>query len=163
MRKVLDLFARRYKHITISIQNVADRPAIHLSGDQVRVTALGVVLIMGAFFITGHPLFPAFLILDFYIRAFTSLNYSPLSWLALRIVRIIGPEPVWISKGPKIFAARLGFLLSLIITLTYLLSMPLLAGVIGGTLVLFAFLECGLNFCAGCWVYTYVVYPLVRK
>ena len=109
--------------------------------NQVRVTALGVVLIMGAFFITGHPLFPAFLILDFYIRAFTSLNYSPLSWLALRIVRIIGHEPVWISKGPKIFAARLGFLLSLIITLTSLLSMPLLASVIGGTLVLFAFLE----------------------
>jgi hypothetical protein len=118
---------------------------------------------MGAFFITGHPLFPAFLILDFYIRAFTSLNNSPLSWLAQRMVRAIGPGPVWINKGPKIFAARLGFLLSLVITLTSLFSMPLLASIMGGSLVLFAFLECGLNFCAGCWVYTYVVYPLVRK
>lgn len=131
--------------------------------NQVRVTALAVVLVMGAFFITGHPLFPAFLILDFYIRAFTSMKNSPISWLSQRMVRAIGPQPVWINKGPKIFAARLGFVLSLIITLASLFSMPLLSNVIGGGLVLFAFLECGLNFCAGCWVYTYVVFPLVRK
>jgi hypothetical protein len=43
-----------------------------------------------------------------------------------------------------------------------LLGWSLFAYISGSTLVLFAFLECGLNFCAGCWVYTYVVYPLVR-
>lgn len=131
--------------------------------NQVRVTALGVVLVMGAYFVTAHPLFPAFLILDFYIRAFTSMRSSPLSWMARQMVRAIGPQPVWINKGPKIFAARLGFILSIIITLSSLFSLPLLSYVIGGGLVLFAFLECGLNFCAGCWVYTFVVFPLVRK
>ena len=46
-------------------------------------------------------------------------------------------------------------------SLAYFLEEP--DRLLGTTLVAFAFLECGLNFCAGCWVYTYVVYPLVRK
>jgi hypothetical protein len=71
--------------------------------NRVRVTALGVVFVMGAYFVTGFALFPA------------------------------------------------------------LLHWSLLAYISGSVLVLFAFLECGLNFCMGCWVYSYLVYPLVRK
>ena len=131
--------------------------------NRVRATAMGVVLIMGAFLITGKVIFPAFLALDFAIRAFTNLKFSPLSWLAYHFVNVIGTRPVPIPKAPKVFAARIGFLLTALSTLTALLGMPLLSVILGTTLVAFAFLECGLNFCAGCWVYTYVVYPLVRK
>lgn len=131
--------------------------------NSVRATALGVVLIMGLFFMTGNQIFPAFLAVDFYIRAFTKLRYSPLSWLASLFVSAIGTSPVWIPKAPKVFAARIGFLLTFITTVSSLLGMPLLAVITGTTLIGFAFLECGLNFCAGCWVYTFVVYPLVRK
>ncbi len=45
--------------------------------NQVRVTALGVVTMMGAFFMTGYVIFPALLAVDFFIRAFTTLKYSP--------------------------------------------------------------------------------------
>lgn len=131
--------------------------------NMVRATALGVILMMGAYFWTGMAIFPAFLVLDFYIRAFTKLPYSPISWLANRFVKGMGTQAVWIDKAPKIFAARIGLLLTLISTAAALLGLSLTAYVAGSTLVLFAFLECGLNFCAGCWVYTYVVYPLVRK
>ena len=131
--------------------------------NKVRVTALGVIGIMGAFFMTGYVIFPAFLAVDFFIRAFTSLTYSPLSWISYIFVKSLGTSEVWIDKAPKIFAARIGFLLTFITTVSSLLGMPLLAIVMGTTLVAFAFLECGLNFCAGCWVYTYIVYPLVRK
>ena len=131
--------------------------------NRVRVTAFGVVITMGAFFLTGNPLFPALLAMDFYIRAFTRLKYSPLSWLAHLFVRAIGTQPVWIDKAPKMFAARVGLLLTTITTAAAIIGMPSLAVVTGATLVGFAFLECGLNFCAGCWVYTYVVFPLIRK
>lgn len=130
--------------------------------NRVRVTALGVILTMGLFFITGNAIFPALLSVDFYLRAFTRLPYSPISWLAHLFVRQMGTRPVWIDKAPKIFAARIGLLLTFITSLAALLGWNMLAYVTGSTLVLFAFLECGLNFCAGCWVYTYVVYPLVR-
>jgi len=131
--------------------------------NRVRVTALGVIMIMGAFFLTGNVIFPALLVVDFFIRAFTNLKYSPLSWLSHLFVKSFGTQPVWIDKAPKVFAARIGFLLSFIISVAALLGLPLLAYVTSATLVIFAFLECGINFCAGCWVYTYVVYPLVRK
>jgi hypothetical protein len=61
------------------------------------------------------------------------------------------------------FAARVGLFLTVITALSSLFGYSIAASVVGTTLVLFAFLECGINFCAGCWVYTYVVYPLVRK
>lgn len=131
--------------------------------NRVRATAFGVIVTMGAFFLTGNVLFPAFLASDFFIRAFTRLKYSPLSWLGHLFVVAIGTKPLFIDKAPKVFAARIGFLLTTITTIAALAGMPLLAAVVGLTLVGFAFLECGLNFCAGCWVYTYVVYPLVRK
>jgi hypothetical protein len=131
--------------------------------NRVRATAMGVVLIMGAFLFTGELLFGAFLAMDFGIRAFTKLKYSPLSWLAHHFVNAIGTRAVPIPKAPKVFAARIGFLLTSLSTLFALLGMPYLSLILGTTLVGFAFMECGLNFCAGCWVYTYVVYPLVRK
>ncbi len=131
--------------------------------NRVRATALGVIITMGAFFITGYEIIPAFLAVDFYIRAFTKLKYSPLSWLAKQLVDAIGTKPVLIPKAPKVFAARIGFLLTFLTTVSAMLGMSFFAIILGTTLVSFAFLECGLNFCAGCWIYTYVVYPLVRK
>ncbi|MFH0759334.1 MAG: DUF4395 domain-containing protein [Bacteroidota bacterium] len=131
--------------------------------NRVRVTAFGVVILMGAFFIFDNPIFPAILVVDFFIRAFTGLKYSPLSWLGHLFVKVMGTQPVWIDKAPKVFAARVGFLLTALTTAAAITGLPMLAMIAGITLVGFAFLECGLNFCAGCWVYTYVVYPLVRK
>jgi len=134
-----------------------------LDENRVRATALGVVITMGAFFVTGSALFPALLVVDFFVRAFTSLSYSPLSYLAQLFVKIIGTQPVLIDKAPKMFAARIGLIFTLITTLGAFLDWTLLAYISGSVLVLFAFLECGLNFCMGCWLYTYVVYPLARK
>ena len=131
--------------------------------NRVRVTAMGVIITMGAFFATGNALFPALLVVDYFIRAFTRLTYSPLGWLAHLFVKAMGTKAVLIDKAPKVFAARIGLLLTSITSLGALMYWPLLAYISGSVLVLFSFLECGLNFCTGCWLYTYVVYPLVRK
>jgi len=131
--------------------------------NRVRMTAFGMILLMGVYFVTGNPLFSALAGLDFFVRAFTKLPYSPISWLAYQIVKRMGTQPVWIDKAPKMFAARIGLLLTLITTAAAMMGWSLTAYIAGSTLVLFAFLECGLNFCAGCWVYTYVVFPLVRR
>ena len=131
--------------------------------NRVRATALLVVFTMGAYFVTGSALFPALMVVDFFIRAFTRLKYSPLSFVAYHFVQVIGTQAVLIDKAPKVFAARIGLILTSITTLGALLHFTLLAYISGSVLVIFAFLECGLNFCMGCWLYTFVVYPLVRK
>ncbi len=129
----------------------------------VRATALLVILGMGGFLLTGNVIFPALLAVDFFIRAFTRLKYSPLSWTGKQFVRSLDLDPVWIDKAPKVFAARIGFLLTALASMAVMFQFTYAAYALGATLVVFAFLECVLNFCAGCWVYTWVVYPLVRK
>ena len=77
-----------------------------LDENRVRITALGVVFIMGSYFITGFKILPAILVVDFYIRAFTRLKYSPLSYLSYLLVKAINAPPVYIDKAPKMFAAE---------------------------------------------------------
>jgi hypothetical protein len=131
--------------------------------NRVRATALGVVLLLGAYFVSGAMLIPALLMLDFFIRAFTRLKFSPLSYLGQLFVTMMGTQEVLIPKAPKVFAARIGFLFISLTLLGALLNWSLLVFISGSTLILFAFLECGLNFCMGCWVYTLLVYPLFGK
>lgn len=128
----------------------------------VRITALFVVLLLALFLILPNPVIPALLLIDFFIRAFTKLRYSPLSWLASRVVHAIGLPLVEIDKAPKVFAARIGVLFSVLVLGFSLAGLTIPAIFAAGVLTLFASLECGLNFCAGCWVYTYVVIPIYK-
>ncbi|MEX0988599.1 MAG: DUF4395 domain-containing protein [Bacteroidales bacterium] len=128
----------------------------------VRITASGVILLTGVFILFPNPYIPLYLAIDFYIRAFTNAKYSPLSWAATGISRVAGIKPAWIDKAPKIFAARVGLLFSLLMFGLTVAGFSTAAISTASVLVLFAFLECVLNFCAGCWVYTYIVMPVYR-
>ncbi len=128
----------------------------------VRFTALWVVLFTGITILFPNFFIPAYLVLDFYLRSFTKARYSPLSWISMYIVKSLKLKPHLIDKAPKIFAARMGFSLSVLMTLAALLNFNIALISIGAVLMLFAFLECGINFCAGCWVYTYIVLPLYK-
>lgn len=129
----------------------------------VRITAFWVVMLTALFIAVPNPIIPLFLAFDFYIRAFTKSNYSPLSWMSAGIARSLHLTPVLIDRAPKIFAARIGLLFSILMLALFIGGFPVVAIITGSILVLFAFLECGLNFCAGCWVYTYVVLPIYRQ
>ncbi len=128
----------------------------------VRITASWVVLLSVIFIAIPNSFIPIYLMLDFYIRAFTKLKYSPLSWISAGISRGLKLTPGFIDRAPKIFAARIGLLFSIMMFAMSTFGFIVPAETIAGVLVLFAFLECGLNFCAGCWVYTYIVIPLYR-
>ncbi|MCF8224893.1 MAG: DUF4395 domain-containing protein [Bacteroidales bacterium] len=129
----------------------------------VRTTALWVVIITGIFLLIPNPYIPLFMVIDFYIRAFTRLSYSPLSWISKRIVGYFNFKVHLIDKAPKIFAARIGFFFSFMIAAFALAGLTIPAFIFASILILFAFFECGINFCAGCWVYTYVVLPWASR
>jgi hypothetical protein len=129
----------------------------------VRITAFWVIMLTGLFIIFPNPYIPLYLAIDFYIRAFTKSRYSPLSWISAGIARSLRLSPRWIDKAPKIFAARVGFLFAVMISAFTLSGVSVAATSSASVLVLFAFLECGLNFCAGCWVYTYIVLPVYKE
>jgi hypothetical protein len=106
--------------------------------------------------------FFVFLLIDFYIRAFTELKFSPVSYLSSKLVNVLnfGIKPV--GKAQKMFAARLGFVMTLLITVLLLLNLTTPALVVGGILVIFAALEFVLGICVGCIIYTYIVLPFYK-
>lgn len=102
-----------------------------------------------------------FLAIDFFIRAFT-VYPSPLAFVAKKIVHASGFKSKPIFAPPKKFAALLGFVFSVSITLL-LLGYTYTAIVIGVVLIVCAVLESVFNICLGCYVFNWIVAPISRN
>lgn len=128
-----------------------------------RTNALiGIVLLLSGFALNS-VLFFVFLLADFYVRAFTNAKYSPISFLSHRLVDALNLNKKQIGKAPKIFAARIGFLMTLIVTVLFLFNLHTAALIVGGILIFFATLEFALAVCMGCIMYTYLVLPFYKS
>jgi len=127
-----------------------------------RINALFGVLLLIAGFVSESVIFPGMLMADFYIRAFTKARFSPISYISYQMTNILHLDKKVIDKAPKVFAARVGFLMTSVITLLMLFGFSSGALVVGGVLVFFASLEFALAICMGCIMYTYVVLPFYK-
>ena len=128
----------------------------------VRLTGFITALFIALFIYTNNVVFITVVTVDFFIRAFTPLNYSYISWTACQISRLLHLPKYKINKAPKIFAARVGFLFALATHILFYIH-PLAAVITGIILMSFALIESLLNFCFGCAVYTYIVLPIYKK
>lgn len=122
---------------------------------------LGVILVVSGF-VFNSVFFFVFLMADFYIRAFTKAKFSPISYISHSMVNALNLNKKSIDKAPKIFAARIGFLMSLAISVLFLLQLNTAAYVVGGILLFFATLEFALAICMGCIMYTYLILPFYK-
>lgn len=127
-----------------------------------RANALFTVLLVAAGLTFTSVAFFVFLLIDFYIRAFTELKFSPVSYLSSKLVNALNFDMKPVGKAQKIFAARLGFVMTLVVTVLLLLHLTTPALVVGGILVFFAALEFSLGICVGCIIYTYIVLPFYK-
>lgn len=127
-----------------------------------RLNALLVILIVIAGFLFNSVIFPVLLTADFFIRGFTRLKFSPLSYLSNQMSNVLQLDKKITDKAPKIFAARIGFVFSLSISVLLMLNFNTAALITGGVLVFFASLEMALAICMGCIMYTYLVLPFYR-
>jgi hypothetical protein len=124
-----------------------------------RLNALITVIIASAGILFQSPVFFIFLASDFFIRGFTNLKLSPIGFASSHLANSLKLRPKQIGKAPKVFAARLGFLLTFSISLFLALGFPFMTILLTGLLILFALLEFSLAICAGCLIYTYTVLP----
>ena len=127
-----------------------------------RINALIGILFVISGFTTNSVLFFLFLLADFYVRAFTKMKFSPISYISHRLANALNLQKKNIDKAPKIFAARIGFLLTLIFTVLILFNLNVAAFVVAGVLVFFASLEFALAICMGCIMYSYLVLPFYK-
>jgi hypothetical protein len=133
-----------------------------ISRHVVRLTSFMMAFMIALYLLTGNFLFILAIVIDYSIRAFTSLSYSPFSWTAMQIERRTNWSPKQLDKAPKIFAARVGWLFALTTAVLYFIYPPG-SYIVGATLMAFTILESVFDFCVGCVVYTYIVLPLTSK
>lgn len=136
---------------------------LRVEANTVRLTAFLISALIAGFLITQNIFFITFICIDFAIRAFTEVKFSPLSWTANRMRKTLKLLDTKIDKAPKIFAARVGFLFSLAVISLYYLGLVKTATAVSLILLFFAMLESFLNFCFGCVVYTYIILPLFNR
>jgi len=124
-----------------------------------RINALFAVLLIVSGFVFNSASFIIFLMADFFIRAFTKLKFSPLTYLSYKMVNTFQLDKKVIDKAPKVFAARLGFLMAFVISILLLFGLNTAALAVAIILVFFATLEFALSICLGCIIYTYLILP----
>jgi len=131
-----------------------------------QVTRLNALFTIGtivlAFVLNSAFLF-VFLMADFFIRAFTEIKFSPINYISHYLSNTLNLPVRLIDKAPKIFAARLGFLMTTVISGLFIFSFKIASIVVAGTLIFFASLEFFFAICAGCLIYTYFVLPFYKK
>ena len=121
-----------------------------------RVNATFTVLLVTAFFFTQNIFFVAFLAFDFFLRTPDRAKYSLVSISSKNIIKYLQVKELMINAGPKIFAARIGLVLSGLIIISFILNAKILALVIAGILGLFSFLEAAFGLCVACEIYPYL-------
>lgn len=128
-----------------------------------RINALLTIVVVVLAFVLNSAFLFAFLMADFFIRAFTEIKFSPIGFVSHYLSNALSLSVKLIDKAPKVFAARLGFLMTSVIAGLFVFNFTTASMVIAGILIFFAGLELMFSLCVGCMIYTYLVLPFYKK
>jgi len=123
-----------------------------------RVTRLNAFITLS--FLLIYLLYPTkwlilFLMFDFVLRIFQSGKFSFSSNLSKVVLKAFSISPVYINAGPKVFAAKIGLIMTAAIFAFYLVGWINVAAIIAGIVILFAFLETAFGLCLACKMYPF--------
>jgi hypothetical protein len=122
----------------------------------VQINAALAILSIIFFLFTPYKWIILILAIDFFIRGFLNLSYSFYSATSKIILRIFKIKPLMVNAGPKIFAAKIGFIFCCMIAVSYLFNFQRISLIIGSIFVFFAALEAIFRFCLACRVYPFI-------
>jgi len=95
---------------------------------------------------------------DFLLRRILQGRFSVVSWVSIFTTGALSLKKVRINAGPKLFAANVGFVLSILAAVFYFTGYTYVSYTLAGTLAFFTLLESAFNICAAC-----ILYPFVSK
>lgn len=130
-----------------------------------RVVAGMVVILSIIVLVTGQWWLAFLLAYGFLARVATGPTLSPMGQLATRVIAPRIAEPRLVPGPPKRFAQTVGLVFSVAaLVLHFVAGLSVAAGVVLAVLAVFAALESFLGFCAGCFVFNYMMrWGLVPK
>jgi hypothetical protein len=139
---------KSYAFCPLSVRTINERVA--------RINGAFTVLLL-LLFVFAQSIIPlVFLVIDFLFRASDLSKFSPVAISSKNIVKIFTWNDKLINAGPKIFAARIGFLLSGLILLLFVFGAIVPAFIVAGILGLFSFLESAFGLCVACEIYPFI-------
>ncbi|MEO3937013.1 DUF4395 domain-containing protein [Dermatophilaceae bacterium Soc4.6] len=118
-----------------------------------RVVASGVVVLAVVALATGWLWLTALMAVGFALRVANGPRWSPLGRLAATVVAPRLGAPRMVAGAPKRFAQAVGLTFTVGASLALALGAPVVTVVLLSVLLVFAALEGGLGFCAGCYVF----------
>jgi hypothetical protein len=118
-----------------------------------RVNGVFTLVLLVVYALTQNIIPVVFLTIDFLLRSSDYSKYSLIGISSKGIVRYFGLRENIINAGPKIFAARLGFLFSTLIVSASLFGAWVPALSLAAVLGLFSFLEAAFGLCVACEIY----------
>ena len=100
----------------------------------------------------------SFLIYGFSARVSSGPKISPLALLVTKgIVPRLNKDEILVPGPPKRFAQGVGLIFSIFTTIFFFLGFNSIAIILLSTLILFAFFEAFLGFCAGCKAFKFLM------
>jgi hypothetical protein len=122
----------------------------------VQLNAAFTVLAMIFFFLTVHKWLIGVLFIDFLIRGFFNPAYSFFSAVSKMVLRIFKIQPSMANAGPKIFAAKIGFVFCCLIAGFYLVHCRAISLTLASVFTTCAALEAFFRICIACMIYPYI-------
>jgi hypothetical protein len=121
-----------------------------------RVNGALTAISMMVFLLTPFKVMVLILGADLLIRGFLKADYSFYSLLSRKLLAAFKVPPKMTNAGPKLFAARVGFVFCFLIALLYFTGVTELSRVVAAMLIFFALLEAAFGFCVACRMYPYM-------
>ena len=121
-----------------------------------RLNALVTFIVMSIFIFTPAKWILIILPVDFALRAWFHGRFSPVGRMNKYLVNSLKLGESLINEGPKLFAARIGLIISALALISFFAGFNPVAYILGGILVFFSYLEAAFGFCVAC-----KIYPLV--
>ena len=119
------------------------------------VAGMVLALAIATIFI-GEPWLFLFLVYGFAARVLTGPTLSPIGLVATRlVVPVLGISERPVPGPPKRFAQFIGLIVSITGAGLFIWVNPMAGNIAIGLLAVFAALESGLGFCAGCFMFRY--------
>jgi hypothetical protein len=120
----------------------------------VRLNALWTVLLLLAFLFTPFKWVIFVLCADFLLRCFARGKYSVFGAVSRLTLNAAGIAPSPQDAGPKVFAAKIGLLLCVLISVCFLINWITAATVLAIMFLFCAALEAFFGYCLGCKMYS---------
>ncbi|GAB3584957.1 DUF4395 domain-containing protein [Calidifontibacter terrae] len=123
-----------------------------------RVVAGGVVVLTAATLLSGWRWLTLLLVAGFALRVMAGPRFSPLGRLAASVIAPRLGQPKIVAGAPKRFAQTVGLAFSAAAAIAWIgFGAHAVAVVLLAVLLVFAALESVVGFCAGCFVFGYLM------